>query len=143
MSNAFWVELALALLGFVGFIMLVLKFKTGLVQRAKARQLRRMLVPEFQAILPALAAQLHSQEIGADSYAHNNVAIAQFARSLDHVLKDSDGFYSEEYAAMSEFVFALESVLPNFQSDTLSTRMVEELILIGQRAIHEMTENGF
>lgn len=143
MSTAFWFELVLAVFGFVGFIILVLKFKAGLLQRAKARQLRKLLVPELKAVLPALAAQLYQSEYDINPYSQNGGAITQFHLGLDHLLTQSSVMFPEERETLTEFSSALRSLLPSFQSGTLARAATEDLLLLGQRAVHEMTENGY
>lgn len=143
MSTAFWIELLLALLAFAGAIVFVLKFKENLQRRAKAKQLRKILIPELQAVLPALAAQLFPNELGADSYRSNSEAIGRFNDGLKQLLEQSVVMFAEERAALSAFSSGLELLLPSLQSGELARNATDELVLLGQRAVHEMVENGY
>ena len=143
MSSAFWVELLLALMGLAGSIFLVLKFKRNLLQRKRARRLRSILVPLVQAVLPELAAQLYTHEMDDNPFQKNGEKITRFCSHLDRWLKESTVLFPEEYATLSQFSSDLALILPSFQAGGPSRLATEELILLGQRVVHEMTENGY
>jgi len=141
-SSAFWVELILALIGLAVSITLVLKFKRNLLQRRKARHLREILVPEVEAVLPELAAQLYMHEKDENPFQYNGEKITQFCGRLDSWLKQSTVLFPEERATLNQFSSELSLILPSFQAGGPSRLATEELILLGQRVVHEMTEHG-
>jgi len=143
LSPAFWIELLLALIGLAASIILVLKFKKSLLQRKKARRLRAILVPEFQVVLPELVAQLYPQESDVNPYLQSREVIAEFCGHLDGWLTESVVLFPEERATLSQFSSSLSLLLPGFRAGGPSKLATQELILLGQRAVHEMTENGY
>ncbi len=135
MSVDFWANLFLAFLVFCLGLLFVNRSKFEFVRKLQAAYLRNKLVPKLREILPMITSQLQSTE--PDLF-----PLFRLKADIEALSAKSQSLFAEERAAITYFLAKLSTEIANFEAGTATARGLEELVLSGQRAVHELVELG-
>lgn len=98
-----------------------------------AGRLRRKAIPKLKAILPML-----TSTFSADS--GDPFPLYRLRADLESICTRADVLYDSERLALVDFLAHLSTVMAGFKEGRENNDQIESLILIGQRAINELTE---
>jgi hypothetical protein len=147
MTPGFWLELLLALAGFVGVVLLLPKIKIWFTQRAKAKKLRPVFTTMVQQLLSMFVLEVRSNGPGAmesiDSNQTNNAAYLRAAiQQFDEFLPQAIVVSKEEQLSLQQFSAGIKAQLANIKAGTAFSHEVEDLILLGQRLVIDLKEHS-
>jgi len=135
-STQFWVKLfvALSLLPLTFFT--VHSYRKGALRELRAKWLRRKIVASMEALLP------HVQMLPSNQPA-NHFPLFRLRAELEQLAAHSDVLLIEEKNRLNLFLANLSALFSLSQTGEASTREMTDVLLLGQRVIHESTELGF
>ena len=136
MSTKFWVHLSLALSLLPLTFYVVHSYRKGALKELRAKWLRRKIVATMEAILP------HVQLLN-DQMLANRFPLFRLRAELEQLYTHSDVLLPEEKSRLNLFLANLSALFSSSESGTASTRDMSDVLLLGQRVIHESNELGF
>jgi len=120
LSLSFWLELA----GMAIFFVLVI------------------ISDNIKFVLPNIA-DTSVQRLNADgSLSNDSTALKIGLHQLDMVIRRAEVLYSDEHERVGRFRNGLHALIARYDAGQLLSEMTEDLILLGERIILDLKENG-
>jgi len=142
LSADFWIELAGMAFVFALVIIAIPKYRAYKVKTASAHRLRVEISDNIKFVLPNIA-DTSVQHVGADGrFSNDSTALKIGLHQLDSVMTHSDVLYSEERERVARFRNGLHALIARYDTGELLSDMTEDLILLGERIILDLRENG-
>jgi len=137
MSANFWLNLISALLALGLGLLVIRSWKLGILRRWRARGLRRRLSPLIEQLLMQLAS-------AEDVPIVNSLIFLRQREEIESIYRRSRVLLDEERVALAEFLSSLSRFSGQQNIEPLSqSAQREDLILKGQRLMHDMREFGY
>ncbi len=135
MSTKFWVHLSLALSLLPLTFFVVHSYRKGVLKELRAKWLRRKIVTAMEALLP------HVQMLHIDVMA-NRFPLFRLRAELEQLYTHCDVLLPEEKTRLGVFLANLSALFSSTESGTATAGDMGEVLLLGQRVIHESNELG-
>jgi len=136
LSSQFWTQLVLAVSALVATVVFIDQYKRGVFKTFRAKILRRKLTSGLKSLLPVIVRELQSEQA-------NLFAIFRLRADLEALMKKGHLLFSDERRQVSSFLAKLSNLLAKYDADQMTDTDLDETVLLGQRAILELTEIGF
>ena len=142
LSSAFWLELAGMAIAFVLVIVAIPKYRAYKNNTARAHRLRVEISDNIKFVLPNIA-DTSVQRIGPDGQLTNDsTALKIGLHQLDGAMHGAEILYLEEKQRVARFRNGLHALIARYDAGDLQSIMTEDLILLGERIILDLKENG-
>ena len=142
LSLDFWLDLAGVAIIFALIIVAIPKYRAYKINAAHAHRLRIEVSDNIKMVLPNIAAT-SVQKIDATGKLSNDSTALKFCLfQLDGVILTLDLLYSEERNRVSRFRNGLHTLIGNYDAGKLMSVATEDLILLGERIVEDLRENG-
>jgi len=142
LSLSFWLELAGMAIFFVLVIVAIPKYRAYKVNTARAHRLRIEISDNIKFVLPNIA-DTSVQRLNADgSLSNDSTALKIGLHQLDMVIRRAEVLYSDERERVGRFRNGLHALISRYDAGQLLSEMTEDLILLGERIILDLKENG-
>ena len=142
LSADFWVELAGMAIVFGLVIVAIPKYRAYKVNTALAHRLRVEISNNIKFVLPNIA-DTSVQRINADGQlANDSTALKIGLHQLDAVMGRAEVLYSEERERVARFRNGFHALIARYDAGELLSDMTEDLILLGERIVLDLKENG-
>ncbi|RBP47115.1 hypothetical protein [Arenicella xantha] len=133
MSSNFWLELGLALALLAGGITLVHQYKFGAIRRLRAKWLRNAMLPTLKQLLNELATQSYSD-------ASEGYRLLRLRADLEEDYQRASVLFDEERVVLAEFLSGMSNLVARADSGLATSRDLDAVLLVGQRALLEISE---
>lgn len=142
LSLNFWVELiALALLfGLVVYLMP--RIRTYSIRKQQAINLRVRISDRINASLPGIALTAGKLNASNGQLATDTNTLEFALQRLKALMTEASVLYSDESERVQRFIDSLEKVTVDFTSGRARLTETEDLLLLGQRILLDLKENG-
>lgn len=142
LSLNFWVELiALALL-FGGLLYLMPRIRSYTIRKEQAVNLRNRISDRIKDCLPDIASSARQGLLVSATESSELSALNFSSQRLKALMTESSVLYSDERDRVQRFIDALENIKYDFSIGQANKVDVEDLILLGQRILLDLKENG-
>jgi hypothetical protein len=142
LSIDFWLDLAGVAIIFALMIIAIPKYRAYKINTAHAHRLRVEVSDNIKMVLPNIAAT-SIQKIDTNGQLANDSTALKFCLfQLDTLISTLDVLYSEERARVARFRNGLHALIGNYDAGRLMSEATEDLILLGERIIEDLRENG-
>jgi hypothetical protein len=142
LSLDFWLDLAGVAIIFTLIIVAIPKYRAYKINVVLAHRLRVEVSDNIKMVLPNIAST-SVQKISADGQlTHDSTALKFCLFQLDTLITKLDVLYSEERDRVARFRNGLHMLIGNFDAGKLTSVTSEDLILLGERIIEDLRENG-
>jgi hypothetical protein len=142
LSLDFWLDLAGVAILFALVIIAIPKYRAYKIKTALAHRLRVDVSENIKMVLPNIAAT-SVQKIGADGRLLSDSTALKFCLfQLDTLIATLDVLYSEERDRVVRFRNGLHALIGNYDAGKLMSVATEDLILLGERIVEDLRENG-
>ena len=138
-----WQALASIAACFAAIVALIPIFQANLARKAKANNLRMRIATKLLRIRPTFAAISDKHEDPPSKVILTNEGLVHILGQLETLLSETESLYPVEQDRISQYVANLELMMPMHKSGELGSDGAENLILLGDRVISELGENGF
>ena len=123
-------------------IVAIPKYRAYKVNTARAHRLRVEVSESIKFMLPNIAAT-SIQRLDADGkLANDSTALKIGLHQLDTVMTRAAVLHSEESDRVARFRNGLHALIARYDAGELLSTMTEDLILLGERIILDLRENG-
>ena len=136
MSTQFWVKLFVALSLLPLTFLTVHSYRKGALRELRAKWLRRKIVASMEALLPYVQALPNGDRA-------SHFPLFRLRAELEQLATHSDVLLVEEKNRLNLFLANLSTLFSLSETGLASTREMTDVLLLGQRVIHESTELGF
>lgn len=127
---------------FVLVIVAIPKYRAHKISSASAHRLRVEISDKIKFLLPNIAAT-SVQRINADGQlSSDSTALKIGLHQLDTVITREALLYSEERERVARFRNGLHALIARYDGGELLSIMTEDLILLGERIVLDLSENG-
>lgn len=142
LSLNFWVELiALALLfGLVVYLMP--RIRAYSIRKQQAINLRVRISDRINASLPGIALTAGKLNASNGQLATDTNTLEFALQRLKALMTEASVLYSDESERVQRFIDSLEKVTIDFTSGRARLTETEDLLLLGQRILLDLKENG-
>ncbi len=142
LSLNFWVELVAIAVCFGVIITLIPKFRAYSINKAKAVALRVRVSETIKLSLPAVAST-SIQTIDAMGQPLKDArALRFYSQQLEGQLLEAFVLYEDERERVQRFMDKYTRLIQAYESDTLGSDLTEDLLLLGERILVDLKENG-
>lgn len=142
LSANFWIDLSGVALVFGLVIVAIPKYRAYKIRKARAHYLRVEVSDNLKIVLPNIAAT-SVQTLGPNGELKNDSTALKFCLfQLDALIAKLDVLYSEEQQRVAKFRNGLHVLIGRYDSGELMSVATEDLILLGERIIEDLRENG-
>jgi hypothetical protein len=142
LSTNFWIELAGMAIAFGLVIVAIPKYRAYKVKTARAHRLRIEISDTIKFVLPNIA-DTSVQRINADGQlSSDSTALKIGLHQLDTVMARAEVLYTEERERVERFRNGFHALIARYDAGGLLSDMTEDLILLGERIILDLKENG-
>lgn len=142
LSADFWIELAGMAIVFCLVIVAIPKYRAHKVNTALAHRLRVEISDNIKFVLPNIA-DTSVQRLDANGRLSNDsTALKIGLHQLDSVMGRAEILYSEERDRVARFRNGFHALIARYDAGELLSDMTEDLILLGERIILDLKENG-
>ena len=142
LSADFWIELAAIALGFAMVIVAIPRYRRYRVNKTKAHHLRVEFSNSIKMSLPNIAATSMQTLDQFGRVANDSTALKFCLIELDGLITRFDILYSDEQSRVSKFRNGLHALIGHYNKGTQPSEETEELILLGERIVEDLRENG-
>lgn len=133
MSLKFWINLFLALCVLLFAVIYINRTKIHFIRKLMAARLRQKILPRMNAVLIILVNGYRPE--GDDKF-----ILYKLKADLEGDVLKADVLFEVERVTLADFLTKLSTYIARYDSDELSTKKAEGLILTGQRLINEINE---
>lgn len=142
LSISFWLELTGMAAALVTVIIAIPKYRAYKIKTARAHRLRIEISDNIKFVLPNIA-DTSVQRIDANGQSSNDSAALKIGlHQLDTIITRTEVLYSEEKRRVESFRNGLHTLIVRHNAGDLLSAMTEDLILLGERIILDLKENG-
>ncbi len=127
---------------FAAIVALIPIFRSSAARKAKARNLRMRIATKITRLKPTFAKISDKHSNPLQPVILSNEELKEILGQLESLLAESESLYPEEQDKISQFVANLELMIPLYIAEELDSDGAENLILLGERSINELEENG-
>lgn len=138
----FWQAISSIAACFAAIVALVPIFRASSARRAKARNLRMRLSIKIYRLRPTFGALVSPGENTPDSVILSGDDLTNMCNKLEDLMAESEVLTPREQDRLSGYLANLELMVPLYLAGQLPSRAAENLLLLGDRAINELEENG-
>ena len=142
LSVSFWLELAAMAIAFILVIVAIPKYRTYKINRALAHRLRVEISDNIKFVLPNIADTSVQRLDATGSLISDSTALKIGLHQLDTTLRRSGVLYSDELQRVGRFRNGLHALIARYDASELHSDATEDLILLGERIILDLKENG-
>lgn len=135
MSSDFWIKLTLALLLLGMGIGLVHQLKFGSIRRLRANWLR-------QSILATLKELVNEIPLLMQTNAAPGYVVYRLRANLEQDYQRSEVLFEEERTVLAAFLSGISNLIARADTGVATTQDLEKVVLLGHRAILEISEIG-
>lgn len=122
-----------------GFAILAVQlYKSELIRDIRARFLRRKLVPKVRAVLPLLLQQA-AQPATAETIDYE---VRALRADLESLFGHAKPLFNQERDNLAKFLVGLSYLSAQQGRDQLTPADAQDVVLLGQRVVQELTEIG-
>jgi len=136
MSVNFWVDLLIAILAFLCAIVFVHQYKHGLIRNFRAKRFRRKLVSKLQELVPIATGTFTGSQ-------PDLMYLFRIRADIEELLLQGSVLFNEERKALADFMAMLSAVTVKYETGLATPNNIEDVVLVGQRTINELTEIGY
>ena len=111
-------------------------YRKGVLRELRAKWLRRKIVNAMQALLPQIRLLL-------DEESGNRFPLFRLRAELEQLHSHNNALLDEEKARLSLFLASVSALVSSSEAGSASSVGMNDVIMLGQRIIHESTELGF
>ena len=142
LSLDFWLELAAIAVCFAVVITLIPKYRQHTINKAKAVSLRVQISEIIKLSLPAVAATSIQTLDDTGRVIRDSEALHYYSARLVDQRTESHVLYSDERERVQMFIDQLMTLIQAYDSGQLGSTTTEELLLLGERILLDLKENG-
>lgn len=141
-SANFWIELFAILLAFVAVIIAIPKYRAYQVNRARAHHLRIEFSDNIKMSLPNIASTSMQTLDDKGRVVNDSTALKFCLFQLDALIARYEVLFADEQTRVSKYRNGLHALIGNFDAGNHLTDATEDLILLGERIVEDLRENG-
>lgn len=142
LSLDFWLELVAIAVCFGVTIVLIPKYRTYSINKAKAVGLRVRISETIKLSLPALAATSIQTLDDMGRVVKDSGALHFYSKQLANQRSESHVLYDDERERVQRFIYQFNSLISRYDVGQLGSTTTEDLILLGERILLDLKENG-
>ncbi|MGK0373676.1 MAG: hypothetical protein ACJA2E_000143 [Arenicella sp.] len=142
LSLDFWLDLAGVAIVFALIIVAIPKYRAYKIKSAHAHRLRVEVSDNIKMVLPNIAATSIQKVDARGQHTKDSTALKFCLFQLDTLIATLDVLYSEERDRVARFRNGLHVMIGNYDAGKLMSVATEDLILLGERIIEDLRENG-
>ncbi len=142
LSLDFWIELIVMIFAFGVIIIAIPKYRAYRRKTALAHQLRVEVSDNIKFVLPNIADTSVQRINAVGQLSNDSTALKIGLHQLDTVMQRIEILYSEERERVERFRNGLHAFIARFDAGELISDRSEDLILLGERIILDLKENG-
>ena len=135
MSFQFWLKLTVALSLLPITFVTVHSYRKGVIKELRAKLLRRKIITEMESLLP------HVLSLGSEAQ-EDHFPLFRVRAKLEHLYTLSDVLLGEEKTRLGLFLGSLSTLFLMSEAGTALSSDAHDVVLQGQRVIHECKELG-
>lgn len=137
-----WQALSSIAACFAAIVALIPIFQAKLARKAKARNLRMRFSIKVYRLRPTFGALINSGEKVPDSVILSGDELTEMCHKLEDLMAESEVLTPKEQDRLSGYLANLELMVPLYRAGQLSSEGADNLLLLGDRVINELEENG-
>jgi hypothetical protein len=142
LSASFWIELVGMAIIFGLIIVAIPKYRAYKINTARAHRLRIEISDTIKFVLPNIA-DTSVQRLSADGQLlSDSTALKIGLHQLDTVMVRSEVLFTEERERVARFRNGYHVLIARYDAGQLMSDMTEDIILLGERIILDLRENG-
>lgn len=141
-SANFWIEFGAILLAFIAVIVAIPWYRKYQINRARAHHLRIEFSDNIKMSLPNIASTLMQTLDEHGRVANDSTALKFCLFQLDALIARYEVLYSDEQTRVSKYRNGLHALIGNFDAGNNLSDATEDLILLGERIVEDLRENG-
>lgn len=142
LSLNFWVELIALVLLFGLVIYSMPRIRTYSIRKQQAINLRVRISERINGCLPGIAIAAGHLRDSTNQLAPQTDTLDFTLQRLRALMTESSVLYSDERDRVQRFIDAMQKMINDFESAKYNKTETEELLLLGQRILLDLKENG-
>lgn len=142
LSLNFWVELVALALLFGSLIYLMPRIRTYSIRKQQAINLRVRISERINGCLPGIAVAAGQLRDTGNQLAPQTNTLDFTLQRLRALMTESSVLYSDERERVQRFIDAMQQMINDLESARYHKTETEELLLLGQRILLDLKENG-
>lgn len=142
LSLDFWFELIAIGIAFAVIITLIPKYRNHSINKARAIDLRLRISETIQLSLPAIAATSIQTLSPSGEAIKDSQAMHFYSQKLLVHNSNAQVLYADERDRVQRFLDKFVLLIDDFEQDLQRSGATEDLLLLGERILLDLKENG-